>query len=601
MQISGVLRNFLLIYIVLHFGMVGLFLLTITESQQRRMLEQTQQRMHAMAVSLQQSVADTPNQLFDQSFFRQTEKIALETNVRISLISADGTVLSDTRVESTELENHSERPEIIAAQNNTVGTDRRVSNTIHIEMYYLAVRLEDPTNNETVGFIRIAVDTQPIDDAIAALTLWTWVFAIVLGLVAGSVTWYIAAKQMSPLSTFADVATKAAEGNYTRKISSAGHRDEWETLAVAFEKMQSELTKRESKLTESNQRFRTIFETMSDGLLLIGTNGTVITTNNAARELLSLDEHDITGRSIVEAIRIPEFQNAIEATVITNRIQNAAFETIGESRRKLYMKVIPLPGDEPSGMILAVQDRTQLEQLSTMRTDFVASVSHELKTPLASIKAYAETLRMIVRDEPEHAERFLAEIESAADQLTRQIGDLLQLARIESGRETFHAGPVDIDDHCRQSIEKHARAAEHRQVAVSFKPNDTVIYAYADDEAVQTIIDNLISNAIRYARPQGEVKIATFTDNGRAVIEVSDNGIGIAPQHHDRVFERFYRVDKARSRDLGGTGLGLSIVKHLANSFGGNVRLNSALGRGSTFKVYLPLEQKIISHSATTD
>ena len=594
MHISGVLRNFLLIYIVLHFGLVGLFLLTITESQERRMLEQTQQRMHAMAVSLRQSVADTPQRFFDKSFFRQTEKLALETDVRVSVIQADGTVLSDTRIDASVMENHRDRPELQLARENSVGTNRRVSETVAVEMYYLAVRVEDPGSQEPIGFIRVAVDTQPIDDAIAALTLWTWVFAIVLSVVAGAITWRVAGRQMKPLATFADVATKAAEGNYSRKISSAGHRDEWETLAVAFEKMQSELAKREAKLKESNQRFRTIFETMSDGLVLINSGGSIVTINTAGRELLALPEQDLSGRSIVDAIRIPEFQNAIEASVITNQIQTCDFETIGDSRKKLFVKVIPLAGDAPNGMILAVQDRTQMEQLATMRTDFVASVSHELKTPLASIRAYAETLRMIVHDEPEHADRFLAEIENAADQLNQQIKDLLQLARIESGQETFNVDRVNIEDNCRSSVEKHSHQAQQRNIALTYQADVDPVFAYADEEAVQTIVDNLVSNAIRYARPDGEVNVLTYTEGSNAIIEVSDNGIGIAPQFHERIFERFFRVDKARSRDVGGTGLGLSIVKHLAISFGGNVKLDSALGRGSTFKVYLPLELKIL-------
>jgi two-component system, OmpR family, phosphate regulon sensor histidine kinase PhoR len=588
MRFSRVLRNFLLLYFVLHFALAGLFLMTITESQKHRMLEQTQQRMYAMSASLRQTVADNPEKFSDEQFFLQTKKLAIETDVRITLITADGTVLSDSRAEANGLKNHKNRPELQMAQTSSFGTDRRVSDTLGVPMYYLAVVLTDETSKKPVGYIRVAVDTVPVETAIGSLTQSTWVFAIVLAIVACTITFFFAVRQMQPLATFAEVAAEAAKGNFGRRLSVREHQGEWDILANAFDRMQGELAKRESKLIESNQRFKTIFEKMSDGVILVDAVGNVVTSNSASRDLLSLSHHDIFGRSIVESVRIPEFQSAIETCILTNEAQQCFFETLGQSRRKLFVRVIPMPGQTPNEMILVVQDRTQMEQLAAMRTEFVASASHELKTPLASIRAYAETLRMIVHDEPQHVDRFVTQIETSVDQINQQIQDLLQITRIESGKKTFHSATINVEKCCKESIKRHIAEADHRNIAVKLIPVQKAVYAWADEEAVQIMIDNLVSNAIRYARPNGEVVVSTVNEGSNAIINVSDNGIGIAPKYHERVFERFFRVDKARSRDLGGTGLGLSIVKHLAQSFGGNVSLTSALGRGSTFTIVLP-------------
>ena len=235
-----------------------------------------------------------------------------------------------------------------------------------------------------------------------------------------------------------------------------------------------------------------------------------------------------------------------------------------------------------------LRDVTDLHALENMRRDFVANVSHELKTPLASIKAYAETLRLGAIDDKDKNVQFVTQIETQAELLNLQIQDLLEIARVESGSSAFNIENIDINQLCRRSAQDLQAQADQRKVKLLLDVDQHPIIAKAEANGVTTIINNLISNAIHYTPAEGQVTVRTRLNGGRVQIEVSDTGIGISPEQQVRVFERFYRVDKARSRDEGGTGLGLAIVKHLTQAFDGQVELESQIGKGSTFRVFLP-------------
>jgi two-component system phosphate regulon sensor histidine kinase PhoR len=266
--------------------------------------------------------------------------------------------------------------------------------------------------------------------------------------------------------------------------------------------------------------------------------------------------------------------------------------------------VQPLPGTPCPGVVLVVHDTTELRRLEAMRRDFVANVSHELKTPLSSIKAYTETLRNGALADPENSQRFLMRIEEQADRLHHLILDMLMLARLESEQQAFEITTVNVKDVVTACLNDHRQAAEAKRIeligaevgekAPSPQPSpagsgrDTVLVR-ADREGLREILDNLVDNAIKYTPDMGTVTIDWQPNGSMARISVRDTGIGIKPKDQPRVFERFYRVDKARSRELGGTGLGLAIVKHLVQSFGGRVSVESESGKGSTFTVELPL------------
>jgi two-component system phosphate regulon sensor histidine kinase PhoR len=270
---------------------------------------------------------------------------------------------------------------------------------------------------------------------------------------------------------------------------------------------------------------------------------------------------------------------------------SAQFET-RSPRRFLSIGATRLPGDPCPGVVLVLHDLTELRRLESLRREFVANVSHELKTPLASIQAYAETLRLGAVNDPKHNVQFVRRIEEQAGRLHELIRDMLQIARIESGKELFHIDDVPVAEIMREAAGDFLFAAENKAIQLVVEPLDGSICVRADIEGLRTILTNLIDNAIKYTPSQGRVVARAHADDAAVTIEVQDTGIGIAPEDQARVFERFYRADKARTREHGGTGLGLSIVKHLALAFGGQVEVESQPGVGSTFRVRLPRAQK---------
>jgi two-component system phosphate regulon sensor histidine kinase PhoR len=260
------------------------------------------------------------------------------------------------------------------------------------------------------------------------------------------------------------------------------------------------------------------------------------------------------------------------------------------SIQTIDVHVQPLPGDPCPGVVLVMHDTTELRRLESLRRDFVANVSHELKTPLTSIKAYTETLRNGALRDAETSDRFLARIEEQSERLHHLIMDMLMLARIESDQQAFEIVAVNVSDVVNVCLEDRRQAADAKKIRLTAESNLPPCSVRADREGLREMLDNLIDNAIKYTPDGGSVTARWQPgDDNTCRIEICDTGIGIKPEDQKRVFERFYRVDKARSRELGGTGLGLSIVKHLAQSFGGNVAVASEPGKGSTFSIALPL------------
>jgi two-component system phosphate regulon sensor histidine kinase PhoR len=321
------------------------------------------------------------------------------------------------------------------------------------------------------------------------------------------------------------------------------------------------------------------------------------------------------GRPLLEVVRSHALNAAVTAGIATGESQRLTTEPIGAQKLCVDIHVQPLPGTPCPGVVLVMHDTTELRRIESIRRDFIANVSHELKTPLSSIKAYAETLQNGV-DDPETSKRFLGRIEEQADRLHHRILDMIMLARIESDDQSFEIVAVDVADAVRNCLDARRPAAEAKRITLIVNANNPPAQVRADREGFREIMDNLLDNAIKYTPEGGTVTITWFLREGEAPAEpqlargsagaspsrptlnpkpstlnlsVTDTGIGIKPVDQERIFERFYRVDKARSRELGSTGLGLAIVKHLAQSFGGHVSVQSTPGGGSTFTVELPL------------
>lgn len=396
-------------------------------------------------------------------------------------------------------------------------------------------------------------------------------------------------RMLRPAERFRTMFGRVASGNYQGLMGVHGFGSPWSELAESFDQMRRAFWDREFRLKDTNQRMESVLGSMMEGVLAVDGQERVILFNREAKRMLGVSQVDVIGRNLRELVRIPELNQVVAQANAHHETVHSEFTTTRAPRRVISLRARPLPGDYVDGLTIVLEDVTELRHLENLRRDFVANVSHELKTPLTAIKAYAETLRLGAINDPENCVSFIEQIEFQSERLHQLILDLIRLAQVESGQKAFEIRDVDVCEVARAAASLLADEAEQRQVEIRLDLSDGgPVWAAADPEGVRTIIENLASNAVRYTSAQGSVTIRCRRDRNWAQIEVCDSGIGIAPEHLERVFERFYRVDKARSRDVGGTGLGLSIVKHMVQSFGGAIELESEVGKGSTFRVRLP-------------
>jgi two-component system phosphate regulon sensor histidine kinase PhoR len=368
-------------------------------------------------------------------------------------------------------------------------------------------------------------------------------------------------------------------------------------LVRAFNAAATEVQNRTARLESDRQRLTVVFEAMTEGVIAVDPRHRLMFANASANALFGLDETSV-GRLVPELIRSPQVQNAVETTlglVSPNAFQGELSVSAREGpnrgpARSLSVRGSPLPGLPSPGAVLVFHDVTELRRLERMRQDFVANASHELKTPLASIKAYTETLLdWALYDEAVNV-RFLERIDEQTERLNQLILDLLSLARLDSGEEIFDHQPLAIVPVLESCVDAHRGRAEAKNLDLVFDPGDLgpESLVRADEEAVRQIVENLIDNAIKYTPENGTVRVVCSGTPRAITVEVADTGIGIPRDDLSRIFERFYRVDKARSRELGGTGLGLSIVKHVVQAIGGQLDVWSRVGAGSRFTVQLP-------------
>jgi two-component system phosphate regulon sensor histidine kinase PhoR len=381
-------------------------------------------------------------------------------------------------------------------------------------------------------------------------------------------------------------------------------------LAQTFNYMSDQLVGRVAELEEDRQQLRTILSGMVEGVVALDADERILFANERATQLLGLNGQQSVGRRLWETVRQTTLQDVVRRALQGQGPCRGEFTATpdpgtafpaGSTGKTLTIHAAGLPGYPPRGAVLVLHDTTELRRLERVRQEFVANVSHELKTPLSVITACVETLLDGAADDPVPRANFLQQISTQADRLHALILDLLSLARIESGTEVFEFQTVHLEPLVTECLERHRARAESKsqaltgvapeaasQVGLSAAGDVESVSAWGDEEAVRQIVENLVDNALKYTPAGGRIWVRWRTEDDEVVIEVEDTGIGIPEQDLPRIFERFYRADKARSRELGGTGLGLSIVKHLVQAMHGTVRATSRLGLGTMFHVRLP-------------
>lgn len=506
--------------------------------------------------------------------------------LRVSVLSPTGVMLGDSEKDPASMENHASRPEVIQALETGVGMDVRYSTTLGVRLRYVAISVTSGDN--VLCIVRLAIPLSQVEESIRVIRKFIINASILAILMAFVLSVVLARNIGTPLRNMADAALEMARGDFRRRIRTK-NADELGQLADAFNHMAVELEQSIGELSERKDRMETILSGMADGVIATDSSGKIFLVNRAASEMFDISEEDARGKYVLEAIRGHDLAKSLQSA--RNNQSNTCEIELREPR-PLSLRVHSAPIIEAgkgnvSGAVAVLQDVTDLRRLERMRTEFVSNVSHELRTPVTSIKGFVDTLLDGALEDKRTLYRFLQIISRETDRLAQIISDLLELSRLESKGTQVKKKPVVLSDVANQAlsiIEDKAKAKNIR-ININIEPDSPQVAA--DEALIIQVFVNLLDNAVKFTPEGGHVQVTSSNEGDITRVDVSDTGIGIVPEYLPRVFERFYRVDKARSRQLGGTGLGLSIVKHIIERHGGTVSVSSTPGKGSTFSFTL--------------
>ncbi len=463
---------------------------------------------------------------------------------------------------------------------------------------WLALRTSIHTAGRPNLEIRAVFPIGLLQQKLSTTTTRLWGVVATAAILSLAITYVVVGRIIRPLETLTEAAEHMAMGDFPAEVP-VQSRNEIGTLTRAFNSMGQQLTSRILDLqeqrqhsAESHHRLEAVLSSMVEGVMAIDGEQQILLANRAAVELLDLRPQSTVGRPLWEAVRQPQLLALVNEVLAGKPSERVEIE-VARTQCTLAVTAARFTGEPCSGAVLVMHDVSELRRLENLRREFVQNVSHELKTPLSSIAAYADTLLEGGLEDESCNRQFVGRIAEQADRLHTLILDLLALARMESDEQSYDVIPIDVVRIVRASIDGHQAVAAAKQIQLLGDGSSEPLMGMADNEGLRTVIDNLLDNAINYTPPRGRVKVRWRHDDRAIVLEVEDTGVGIAKEHQARIFERFFRIDRARSREMGGTGLGLAIVKHLCQMFGGSVKVSSHLGQGSTFTVQLPAAEEM--------
>jgi len=517
-------------------------------------------------------------------------ELAPRARGRVTFIDAAGTVIGDSEVALGDLErveNHRDRPEVAAALAGRTQSSMRFSATIQKRLMYAAIPMSLPGGGR--GVARLAVPIDEVAASVAAVRHIMWaslLIALLVALVTSSTVAQVLSRAMRRMT---DVARRMAGGDLTVRVRPTGD-DETAELGRALDLMATNLAATLTALRGERDLLGLILQSMREGVLVLDHDGRMLLVNPALRGTLGIPA-DAEGRAALELIRNAELSSILARAQAASGPISGEIETTGPRARRLLVHAAPLPvvNGKHQGLLTVFVDVTETRRLETLRKDFVANVSHELRTPITAVRSAVDTLRLTLTGDPAASERFVDIIDRNAQRLGSLVEDLLDLSRLESKDYRPEAMPVPLRTVADQALTLLRARIEEKKVDVGNEIDAELPPARADRRAVEQVFTNLLDNAVKYCPAGASVRLrAQKTERGLRV-EIADTGPGIEPRHLPRLFERFYRVDSGRSRDMGGTGLGLSIVKHLVETMGGAIGVESTPGRGSTFWFVLPV------------
>lgn len=574
----------------------GIFTAKLSENKYIVFLEESTQheiRMVQASIDLHKIGSE---QALISYYDEQAKKLKATFQARITFITKSGKVLGDSDHEPSTMDNHLNRDEIINAMKSGSGSEMRLSDTLNEKMLYVAVAVKD--EGSQIGFIRMAMTLETVDHSVRQLWILLLIGLSVLFIIAALISYRIAHNLTRPLEKITRVAHQITHMNYRSRVT-IRKKDEIGRLGEAINTMADSLQLQMNRITEDESRLKSVLENMMSGVLMIDREERIVLMNRSAEDFLGFTSDELLGKKFDEAKQQFELTKLIRECIDAREHISDEMIFYFPEERILEVNVTPMSqtGEEWAGVLIVLHNITAVRRLERMRSEFVANVSHELKTPITAVKGFAETLLAGALDDKEIAKSFLQIIFDESERLNRLIGDILELSKIESKRIPLQFSPVEMRSLVERSLEIMRPEALKKHIMLDMQVEED-IYIEADEDRLRQILINLLSNGISYTPEGGKVKVRVEAlhspadrdnDYERLRLTISDSGIGIPKKDLPRIFERFYRVDKARSRVSGGTGLGLSIVKHLVDLHKGTIQVESEVGIGTKFIIDLPV------------
>lgn len=507
---------------------------------------------------------------------------------RITVICPDGKVVGDSERNPSTMVNHGDRPEIMEALQGRIGRSVRFSDTLRRTLIYMAVPVEK--DGAVIGVVRASVPLSTIEWSIYNVRKHVAMAILLVAALFAIVAYCIARRISRPLEEMREIAERLANGDLRARVP-IPPGPEMSLLAHTLNEMATQMEERIETITRQRDLQKAVFSSMVEGVLAVSADGRILDLNPAAARLLEVAEDQARGRTIEETVRNPDLQKFVAATLTGGNPTESEIVLYGKEERYLQLHGTTLAGASGQGFgaLFVINDITRIKRLETVRQDFVANVSHELKTPITALKACVETIAERNRWTDEDEERFVAMMSRQVERLSAIVEDLLILSRIENdaqrGRISLEPGSVPAV--LRRAVQAFSQPAAEKRITLTVEcPDELTVPINAS--LLEQAVGNLIDNAIKYSEPDTRVLVSGAVCGDEIEIRVSDQGPGIERKHLPRIFERFYRVDQARSRALGGTGLGLAIVKHIVIAHSGQVFVESTPGQGSVFIIRIP-------------
>jgi two-component system phosphate regulon sensor histidine kinase PhoR len=563
-------------------GFLGVYITSSARNTQINHLKLQLVNEAELVANISASSFADPAQQVNLNVVAQT--IGAEINTRITFIALDGTVLGDNDQTAASMENHATRPEVQAALAGNIGQDTRYSTTLREYMMYAAVPVL--SQGQKIGVARVALPLTTVESSvnsevltiITAVVIAAILFILIAALIARMIT--------KPVRQITKAAVGITAGNLGQQIEIRTN-DEIGRLAHAFNEMSQNLKTTIAAIVDERGNLATVLTNLTDGVVMTDAEEKLLLTNPAAERLFNFKKENVNGQPLIEAVHDYEIDEIVKKCLSTTHEQTAQLETNG---RFIRVIAVPITTGRSYSTLVLFQDLTELRNLQTMRRELIGNISHDLRTPIAGIKAMVETLQDTAIDDKQVALDFLTRINGEVDRLTQMVTELTELSHIETGKAELRRVPTNLNYLIEEVVGQMRPQAESKPVTITTDFNSNLPVIKVDKDRIRQTLTNLVHNAIKFNNPGGKVTITTTFDNESAIVSMSDTGIGISKEDLPHIFERFYKADKARSQ--GGSGLGLAIAKHTIQAHGGSISVKSEEGKGTTITFDLPLNTK---------